>query len=61
MGKWYVERYRATRVYIECPACHTGIIRFARDPIPDACPVCGSENEGGGYLNIKEGGKICEQ
>lgn len=61
MGKWYVERYRATRVYIECPACHTGIIRFVRDPIPDKCPVCGSENEGGGYLNIKEGGKICEQ
>lgn len=57
MGKWYVERYRATRVYIECPACHTGIIRFVRDPIPDKCPVCGSENEGGGYLNIKEGEK----
>lgn len=61
MGKWYVERYKGTRVYIECPTCNTGIIRFVLDPIPDKCPVCGSENEGGGYLNIKKGGKICEQ
>ena len=54
MGKWYIDRYRPTRVYIECPKCYTGFIRFVLDPIPDKCPVCGSENEGGGYLNVKE-------
>lgn len=54
MAEWYVDRYNPTSVFIECPACGKGFRGTVLDPIPEKCPACGSENEGGGYLNIKE-------
>ena len=55
MSEWYVDRYNPTSVFIECPKCGKGFRGTVLDPIPDKCPSCGSENEGGGYLNIERG------
>ena len=55
MAEWYVERYNTMNVFIECPNCKKGFRGNVFDAIPDKCPACGSENEGGGYLNIVRG------
>jgi len=49
--EWYVERFNEMSVFIECPNCGRGFRGTVFDFIPDKCPSCGSENEGGGYLN----------
>ncbi len=55
--EWYIDRYKPMSVFIECPACGKGFKGTVLDPIPDKCHACGSENEGGGYLNIVRGNK----
>lgn len=57
MSEWYVDRFDEIRVFIECPKCGKGFRGTVLDPIPDKCPSCGNENEGGGYLNINRGEK----